>query len=218
MSVTRITKGEESEKVISLLAAAFVDDPVVNYITRKDDKTPYAVRCLFEQIVPFCLTPTTNVLLNSDGNATILWWKNTESPLGLWFIIKSLMNLSTWLDIVGSYSGVLTAIDFMRIVSSKAPTYPHLYVYAVAVDPFMKRKGLGSAMMKIVTDYADKYNYPVYLENSKEQNLQFYQKHGFIVLERLQLFSDSPWMWRMLRPMKDPKRPVGQELSECSVF
>lgn len=27
MSVTRITKGEESEKVISLLAAAFVDDP-----------------------------------------------------------------------------------------------------------------------------------------------------------------------------------------------
>ena len=102
-----------------LVSLSFTDNLlVVNYITRKDDKTPYAVRCLFEQIVPFSLTPTTNVLLNSDGNATILWyqnsvvmtsrWKNTESPLGLWFIIKSLMNLSTWLDIVGSYSGVLT--------------------------------------------------------------------------------------------------------------
>lgn len=128
-----------------LVSLSFTDNLlVVNYITRKDDKTPYAVRCLFEQIVPFCLTPTTNVLLNSDGNATILWyqnsvvmtsrWKNIESPLGLWFIIKSLMNLSTWLDIVGSYSGVLTVWWLLgmwcrRLISCvllarKLPRYP----------------------------------------------------------------------------------------------
>ena len=57
----------------------------------------------------------------------------------------------------------------------------------------------------------------MYLENSKEENLHFYQKHGFIALERMQPFGDSACLWRMLRPMKDPKLPIGEKLTACDV-
>ncbi|CBK24212.2 uncharacterized protein [Blastocystis hominis] len=81
----------------------------------------------------------------------------------------------------------------------------------------MKHQGLGSKMMALVTEYADTYNYPVYLENSKEENLRFYEKHGFVALERLQPFGDTSCLWRMLRPMKNPKRPAGERLSDSDV-
>lgn len=64
-------------------------------------------------------------------------------------------------------------------------------------------------MMQELISYADQHNYPIYLESSKEVNISFYQKHGFVVLERKEVMSDFPPYWRMLRPVKDPHLPIG---------
>lgn len=55
----------------------------------------------------------------------------------------------------------------------------------------------------------------MYLENSKEKNLKFYMKHGFICLRKIYVMPgciytiDSthligPPMWLMFRPAKSP--------------
>lgn len=79
----------------------------------------------------------------------------------------------------------------------------------VGVAPDSKGKGYGSKLMKPMIEYADKYNYPIYLENTKSENLPFYQKHGFKALGRIQPYSEYPPFWPMLRPMRDPTKPVG---------
>lgn len=87
MSVKKISSVEEIEPVISVLSSAFVDDPstaslnpcsvVVTRLLRKDSQAPYAVRCLFEQMVPTCVTDDTNVQINNNENATIIWFVKT---------------------------------------------------------------------------------------------------------------------------------------------
>lgn len=79
----------------------------------------------------------------------------------------------------------------------------------IGVVPDSKGKGHGSKLMKPMIDYADKYNYPIYLESSKYENLPFYKKHGFEVLGRVQPYSERPPFWPMLRPMRDPSQPIG---------
>lgn len=71
--------------------------------------------------------------------------------------------------------------------------------------------------MRNVTTYADENNLPIYLESSKDVNLPFYMKHGFVVLERKQVMSEFPFYWRLLRPAKNPLLPFGQAPS-CTVY
>jgi hypothetical protein len=39
---------------------------------------------------------------------------------------------------------------------------------------------------------------PAYLESSKKKNLSFYQKHGFEVIDELQI-PEGPPIWTMMR-------------------
>ena len=79
----------------------------------------------------------------------------------------------------------------------------------VGVVPGSTGKGYGSKLMKPMIEYADKYNYPIYLESSKSENLSFYMKHGFEVLGRIQPYSERSLFWPMFLPMRDPTKPVG---------
>lgn len=76
----------------------------------------------------------------------------------------------------------------------------------------MKGKGCGSKLMRELTTYADQHNYPIYLESTKLENVPFYQKHGFVVLEKVKALSSYPDIWRMLRPLKNPAVSIGTTL------
>ena len=69
--------------------------------------------------------------------------------------------------------------------------------------------GYGSKLMNELKEYADRNNYPIYLECTKLETIPFYEKHGFIVLERVQVLSSYPYLWRMIRPIKNPAVPIG---------
>ena len=45
----------------------------------------------------------------------------------------------------------------------------------------------------------DDENLPAYLENSKRENLAFYQGHGFEVVDQIQFARDAPPVWLMWR-------------------
>ena len=79
---------------------------------------------------------------------------------------------------------------------------PHWHLAVLGTDPAHQGTGVGSALIRAMTDRCDEQGLGAYLESSKEQNLPFYARHGFEVNERVDPGGQPPtWtMWRDPRP------------------
>ena len=95
--------------------------------------------------------------------------------------------------------GVLTAMEAAH------PTEPeHWYLAILGTDPKHQGQGIGSALIKAVTDRCDEQGMAAYLESSKPENVPFYARHGFEVTEE-KTFDGGPSVWLMWR---DPQEPA----------
>ena len=81
---------------------------------------------------------------------------------------------------------------------------PHWYLVLLACDPAWQRQGHGSALLAPVLRRADEEATPVYLETQKQENLPWYRRHGFEVVEEITA-RGCPRMWAMRR---DPRGPI----------
>ena len=58
---------------------------------------------------------------------------------------------------------------------------------------------MGSQLISRVLRNCDDENVPAYLENSKADNLAFYQGHGFQVINEVRFARTAPPIWLMWR-------------------
>lgn len=92
----------------------------------------------------------------------------------------------------------------LSVLDKVHPSEPHWYLATLGTDPDHQGRGLGSAVMQPVLDECDATGTPAYLESSKEANVGFYERHGFMLTDRITVGSDGPPMWLMWR---DPRPP-----------
>ncbi|MBD3197064.1 MAG: GNAT family N-acetyltransferase [Candidatus Lokiarchaeota archaeon] len=75
----------------------------------------------------------------------------------------------------------------------------HWYLQTLAVDPIYQKKGYGGILIQKMCELIDEQKLPVYLETNTEENVGFYQKYGFEVVEHLILPETDVPFWCMLR-------------------
>jgi GNAT superfamily N-acetyltransferase len=75
---------------------------------------------------------------------------------------------------------------------------PHLFLWQLAVDPRVQRRGVGHALLARVIADADAAELPVYLETANPENLPYYRAHGFVAIGAGTLPRGAP-LWLMLR-------------------
>jgi ribosomal protein S18 acetylase RimI-like enzyme len=78
---------------------------------------------------------------------------------------------------------------------------PHWYLAILGTDPSAQGRGLGSAMMAPMLEGCDRDGVGAYLESSREENIDFYARHGFRVTGERRL-PRGPRLWPMWR---DPR-------------
>ena len=76
---------------------------------------------------------------------------------------------------------------------------PHVYLWGLAVAPGHQNRGIGSALMMPVLAAADCGHLPVYLETHDEQNVAYYRRAGFRLLETARMSKYNLRVWAMLR-------------------
>jgi ribosomal protein S18 acetylase RimI-like enzyme len=104
-------------------------------------------------------------------------------------------------DLMMRTADAATAIDgpqLMQQMASHHPKEPHWYLPLLGVDPAHQNKGVGSALLRHVTDRCDRDGVLAYLESSNPRNIPLYERHGFVILGRAQSGS-SPVITPMLR-------------------
>jgi len=76
----------------------------------------------------------------------------------------------------------------------------HWFLAAIGVDAGHQGQGIGSALMRPMLERADREGLHCWLDTHQESNVRLYQRHGFIVAERVELPGHPIPVYGMLRP------------------
>ena len=102
------------------------------------------------------------------------------------------------LDMPSSEEGDAILAELRAEMARHHPEAPHWYLWAIAADPRLQGKGLGSALLKHRLALCDARGETAYLESSAPHNVPLYERHGFEVLGVIQV-RDVPPITPMVR-------------------
>jgi ribosomal protein S18 acetylase RimI-like enzyme len=195
-AVRRVT-AHDIPAVAAMLARAFLDDPVASWAWRPDALRLRALE-RFQATRIRQLSAGQEIWTNDELSCAALWAPPGSAHTTL---RETAMLLPCFLRPRLLARLPLVALGWERLDRTH-PRHPqHFYLAVLGTEPSEQGRGLGSAVLGPVLEQCDSDQVGAYLESSKERNVDFYARHGFRVLERIQLLR-GPSMWRMWR---DPR-------------
>ena len=193
-------RAERSElpDLARMLARAFHEDPVASWACRPDDLRPRVLERLFGMRLRD-LYPRGEIWTDDELRSVAVWaaparWHTTAREDAAYASCLLHPRLALRMPMV--ITGLLRA---QRLHPNEPP---HWYLAILGTDPSAQGQGLGSAMMGPILEELDRDGVGAYLESSKEQNLDFYARHGFRVTSEKDL-PRGPRLWPMWR---EPRR------------
>lgn len=178
-----------TDEAIGIIAEAFADDPVINWTCNHPPSLD-----LFFQITLPVLIPHQLTYLDSQGRGGAAWLGPNQKlkwPVKLSSVVSMLK--------VGGLTGLYRMLLSGAKTEKYHPKAPHYYLFAIGVTPGNKGQGIGTALISHMLKQCDDEGVPAYLENSKEENLPFYEGHGFKVQRQIQFAASAPPLWLMWR-------------------
>ncbi len=88
------------------------------------------------------------------------------------------------------------AVEAMR---AAAVPEPHWYLAGIGVEPGRRRSGVGTALMQPGLEASARDDVACALLTNNEENLAFYELHGFEVVREGRTPDDGPPAWMMRR-------------------
>ncbi|UTW58668.1 GNAT family N-acetyltransferase [Kordiimonas sp. SCSIO 12603] len=188
----RFLKHNEHHLIGKIIADGFTDDPVNLWAFRNTG----AMKPVFTTMANHLYLSAGFGLVNNEENAGALWL-----PPGAPKQFSLLADIKMGVPILkhGGLKAVQNSLQIDAYLKKKKPKEPHYYLFAISVHPSLQGKGIGSQLMKEALKQVDETRAPAYLESSKPENVPFYKKHGFEIMEEVVPGTDCPPMWLMWR-------------------
>lgn len=179
-------------QAVSILADAFHDDPVMNWMLGN----PESMAPVFELMLP-TFVPHGYTYMDPQGRGVASWLGPSQK-------LKWDFNLSNAARVfrLGGLTS-LYRLSLGAITTEKHhPEKPHYFLFAIGASSARRGQGIGTSLITHLLRSCDEEQIPAYLENSKEENLRFYQGHGFEVMEQIRFKKSAPPLWLMWREPK----------------
>jgi GNAT superfamily N-acetyltransferase len=87
----------------------------------------------------------------------------------------------------------LRVLNWTGAWAHRDPATPHWHLGPLAVDPSVQGQGIGSAMLTAFCAHMDAYGAFSYLETDRPENVNFYQKFGFVVMAEAEIMGVPNW-------------------------
>jgi GNAT superfamily N-acetyltransferase len=198
MTSVRKATTADVPKLSAALAAAFADDPIMEWMLPSALRNrPERLRKFHELALRRIHLPNGEVYTTDGLEAGAEWDPPGHWRLGPW---QQMRLLPSFMRTLGSRLGAV--LSGLTLIEKKHPREPHFYLGILGTDPEHQGKGFGSALLQPVLERCDADGVPAYLESSKEANIPFYNRHGFEVTDTLHMPKGPPiWpMWRDPKP------------------
>jgi ribosomal protein S18 acetylase RimI-like enzyme len=175
------------------LAAAFQNDPVMNFIFPQPELRRSRLPRFFSVIYD-CDGECGERFVTDGIEAVTLWRRPGHGHLTL---REKLLSSLPWLRAAGFAIGRALAVSAAS--DANHPPEPHWYLHIAGCSPEFQGKGYGRAAIVAGLARADAETMPSYLETANPANLAFYNSLGFHVTHQWRV-PDGPEHWSMLRP------------------
>lgn len=206
-TVQRATRGD-ADAVAAILARAFADDPVYRWFMRSGFPLALLQEHFSHEVSDYLAAA--EVYLASGGAGAALWRPAPGAqPSRLLPLLRAMPGLAR-------YTGprrLHRLWKLIRATEARYPRQPHRYLYLVGVEPEHQGLGVGSMLIRAGLEACERDEMPAYLESTTERNVPLYVRHGFHVVERLDLARGGPSLWLMWR---DAPRGRTQEAAALS--
>lgn len=185
----------DTDRLAVSLARAFDDDPILNWLIRKDNKRVQGMRSLFHTCISNLCLHHDHVFVTDDLTAGALWYPPGKYKISL---IKQLILGPKMIPAV-RFTGLLRLASAMDKSGRQHPKDKYYYLEFIGVIPECRGTGAGAALMQPILDICDNEKCGAFLQCSKETNISFYKRFGFTVKGKIFLGKDSPPLWPMWR-------------------
>ncbi len=193
-ATVRKARTTELAPLAKAIAAAFYDDPIASWLLRDDSRRMRQLERGFALFLRRLYLPAGECYTTEHVAGGALWL-----PPGRWQA-----PLAAQLRVLAGVAGISVQsfprfLRYSRLLESKHRHEDHYYLPYMGVEPGRQGRGIGSALLRPVLDRCDSDGLPAYLEASSPRNRDLYQRHGFEVIETLELDAGGPAHWLMWR-------------------
>ena len=206
MDELRDARPGDHAAIVAVLTRAFHDDPGAMFIEPDELLRDAAMGAMFDAFVTASLAEATTMQAIGDPLAGI----------AIWFGPDAHGPSEAALLAAASVDGAPTRSDAARVRSEAMlgemralhrrvmGDEPHLRLDFLAVDPAAQGKGIGSRLVAAGNRAADERGLPVYLDTFTLQDVRFYERRGYRVLEEHPMASTPYVVWAMRREPSGP--------------
>jgi len=198
-AVRRSTAGDRPA-VVRTLARAFFDDPVMRWLFPRHEGRGAILEAFFDVSLGIYLRHD-ETYVHGDCAGAALW-----APPGAWKLRTADILRSAPRLIPVMRTKLVRGLRVMTYVERHHPTDPHFYLAVLGTDPEHQNRGIGSVLLRSMTERCDREGLPAYLEASSEDSKRLYERHGFRVTKELPLPPDGPPVWLMWRDVGGARR------------
>lgn len=180
-----------------VLTRGFTDDPVWRWMAPDDRRWPRRMVPVFRHLIsPLVGYGTTWTTPGLQGAA--VWAPPGKSSFPDSAAVRSAPAMLRGFG----FGGLRRTLKMVGRMEKVHPKEPHWYLEFLATDAHLRGKGIGSVLIAPALERADDEGVGAYLESSKFDNVPFYRRHGFEVVEEMVATPGAPPIWRMWR---DPR-------------
>jgi ribosomal protein S18 acetylase RimI-like enzyme len=124
------------------------------------------------------------------GRYPASWWRQVAQLPGL---VRALYRRP---------QALVHGLRFLLAMEKNHPKEPHWYLFMLVTDPEVQRRGVGTALLEHALAQVDAEGVPAYLETQKEDNLAYYRRFGFELVNTLRPVQGGPALYAMRRPAR----------------
>ncbi len=186
-------KPEQIPDAVAVLSVAFAHDPVLSFLFPDPVARPGLLATFFAARLAAGVGMD-RLYLSEQNESVSLWLPPLQEgdPEPSWDAV-----LAATVALMGEEETMKRFAALEPMVEAK-PKTPHWYLAFVGTRSESRGKGLGSALIKAVTDRCDAEGIPAALESSDPANVPLYERHGFRVTQVVEIQNGPPipMMWR----------------------
>jgi len=171
------------QEAAETLASAFEDFPLFTFLLPEKRNRLEKLKVIFEGYVRHGLRygQVYATSLKHEGVAVLYNYEEINTSLFAYFrcgMFKFIRKLG-----LKDSLRFVKITDYMLELHEKKMVEPHWYIGPFGVDPLYQRKGYGTFLVNEIVKITKNENWPYYLETNKEENVDFWRRFGFEVVE-----------------------------------